>query len=702
LTTELHPNKLAEKASEKGGIMKRILRLIAFFMPFFFILIGIGVASGAQTRPITFDDFIIVKRVSDPQLSPDGKQIAFVITVMEKEANRGNSDIWVVPSSGGEIRRLTSSPKADFNPRWSPDGKKIAFISARDGAPQVFLIDLSGGEAQPLTDISTGASGVIWSPQGKDLGFVSTVFPECPDDECNSKKNKDKEKSPVKAETFDHLLFRHWNAWTHGTRSHLFMVPAQGGKALDITPGDYDTPPIALGGSSDYAYSPGGEEVCFVRNIDPELKLGLGTNNDIFLTSSTGGEVKKITENRANDNQPLYSPDGRYIAYRAMFRPGHEADKYCLLLYDRKSGRSRNLTENLDYSVGEVAWAPDSAWIYFTSDDKGHMAVFKLGLAETKIEKILEGHYLTSPLVSPDGRTLFFLKQSIHCPAEIYSFGLEEQKLLQLTDVNRELLDRLELPAAEEFWFEGAAKDKVHGFLVKPPFFDPAKKYPLVMLIHGGPESAWTDNFHFRWNAEMFAAPGYVVAMINFHGSTGYGQHFTDSISGDWGGKPYQDIMLGLDYLLAQDAFIDKGRLAAAGASYGGYMIDWIEGQTDRFACLVSHSGVFDLRSMYGATEELWFPEWEFRGTPWTNPEQYVEWSPSSYVKNFKTPCLVIHGANDFRIPLTQGLQFFTSLQRMGIPSKLLYFPDEDHFVQKPQNAELWWKTVLDWLKTYL
>jgi len=621
---------------------------------------------------------------------------------MEKEANRGNSDIWIVPSKGGEIRRLTSSPKADFNPRWSPDGKRITFISARNGAPQVFLIDPAGGEAKPLTDISTGASGVMWSPTGNKLAFISKVFPECPDDECNSKKNKAKENSPVKAQTYDHLLFRHWNTWSDGSRSHLFIVPVQGGRALDITPGDYDTPPIALEGSSDYAFSPDGEEICFARNIDPEINLGLGTNNDLFLTSSKGGGIIKITENRANDNQPLYSPDGRYIAYRAMSRPGYEADKYCLMLYERKSGGSRNLTENLDYSVGEVVWDPDSSWIYFTSEDKGRMAVFRLGLAGLRIEKILERHYLTSPIISPDGKTLFFLKQSIHRPAEIYSFDLKEKKLSQVTDVNRELLGSLELLEAEEFWFEGAAKDQVHGFLLKPPGFEPAKKYPLVMLIHGGPQNAWSDSFHFRWNAEMFAAPGYVAAMINFHGSTGYGQRFTDSIRGDWGGKPYKDIMRGLDYLLARYSFIDKNRLAAAGASYGGYMVDWIEGQTDRFNCLVSHSGVFDLRSMYGATEELWFPEWEFKGTPWTNPEQYAQWSPSFYVKNFKTPCLVIHSANDFRVPLTQGLQFFTSLQRMGIPSRLLYFPDEDHFVQKPQNAELWWKTVLDWLKTYL
>jgi dipeptidyl aminopeptidase/acylaminoacyl peptidase len=671
-------------------------------MAFAFLIILAGRSSGAQRHAIRFDDFISIKRVSDPQLSPDGSIIAFVITVMEKTVNRGNSDIWIVPSSGGEIRRLTSSPQADFNPRWSPDGKKIAFISARNGAPQVFMIDLAGGEAQPLTSISPGAKGVIWSPTGTHLAFASSVYPDCPDDDCNKKKNEEREKSQVKAQIYDHLLFRHWNAWRDGTRSHLFVMPAEGGKAVDVTPGDYDAPPIALGGTEDYAFSPDGKEVCFVRNIDPEFKRGLGTNNDIFLTLSTGGEIRKITENPANDNQPVYSPDGRYIAYRAMARPGFEADKYRLILYDRRSQKSINLTESLDYSVGEVVWTSNSASICFTSEEKGRTALFRLNLADKKTEKVLDGYYLKSPVVSPDGKTLVFLKETVHHPADIFCFDLESTELRQVSDINRDLLAKLELPAAEEFWFEGAAKDKVHGFLLKPPSFDPAKKYPLVMLIHGGPQGAWSDNFHFRWNAEMFAAPGYVVAMINFHGSTGYGQAFTDSISGDWGGKPYKDIITGLGYLHGRYPFIDTARNAAAGASYGGYMIDWIEGQTDLFRCLISHAGVFDLSSMYGSTEELWFPEWEFKGTPWTNPEQYQKWSPSTYVKNFKTPCLVIHGARDFRIPLSQALQFFTSLERQNIPSRFLYFPDEDHFVQKPLNAELWWKTVLDWLETYL
>lgn len=677
--------------------MKKILP----FSLIFIILVSFTPASSSK-HPLTFNDFIRIKRISDPQVSADGALIAFVVTTMDKERNSSNSNIWIIPSKGGKPWKLTASPQADFNPRWSPDGGKIAFISTRGGNPQIWAIDPRGGEASKLSRLSTGVSGIIWSSSGKYLAFSSSVFPDCPDEDCNNRKNEGKKKSLVKAKIFDHLLFRHWNSWRNGKRRHLFIIPSEGGKAIDLTPGDYDAPPISLGSSQDYVFSPDGKEICFIRNIDPDFRVSLGTNNDIFVTSINGGKILPITTNKANDNSPHYSPDSQYIAYRAMTRAGFEADKYSLMLYERKSKKTINLTKGLDRSVDEIFWTPDGSSIYFTFEEKGRISLARIFLESQNIEMILKGHYISSLSLSPDGKTIFFLKQTIHLPSDIYSFDLKTKKLVQLTNLNSQLLNELEMNPAEEFWFEGAEGDKIHGFLVKPPFFDDSKKYPLAMLIHGGPQGAWADNFHYRWNAQMFASPGYVVAMINFHGSTGYGQEFTDSISGDWGGKPYEDIMIGCDYLLARYDFIDNNRMAAAGASYGGYMIDWIEGHSDRFKCLVSHAGVYDLPSMYGATEELWFPEWEFRGTPWTNKEMYEKWSPSSYVKNFQTPCLIIHSQNDFRVPVTQGFQFFTALQRMSIPSKMLYFPDEYHFVQKPLNAELWWKTVHDWLSTYL
>ncbi len=683
--------------------MKKVALL--FCLLFLGMLISApAVLSGqnAAAKPIAFEDFIRIKRVTDLQLSPDGSTIAFVVTVMDKDANRGASDIWLVPARGGEPRRLTSSPAADMNPRWSPDGRTIAFISTRSGSPQVWKIDPNGGEAVQVTRISTGASGVIWSPKGTHLAFVSSVFPDCRDDESNRKKAEAAETSKVKARLFDHLLIRHWNAWWDGTRSHLFVVPAAGGTAVDVSPGDFDVPPLALGGAQDYAFSPDGTEIAFVRNVDPEFRLGLGTNNDIFVTGTGGGEPKKLTANKANDHSPSYSPDGRFLAYLAMARPGFEADKQCLMLLDRKTGTADNLTGSLDYSVASFLWAPGSAALVFDAEERGRTAVFQIPPATKKIEKVLEGYTLSGLALSPDGRTLYFLKQALNRPNDVWSFDAKTKTLTQITKVNADLLAGLDMNPAEEFWFKGAAGDKVHGFLLKPPAFDPAKKYPLLMLIHGGPQGSFADDFHYRWNAQMFAAAGYVTAMANFHGSTGYGQAFTDSISGDWGGKPFEDIITAVGYLHGAYPFIDMTKLGAAGASYGGYMIDWIEGHTDVFNCLVSHDGVFDLRSMYGSTEELWFPEWEYRGTPWTSPEQYTKWSPSMFVKNFKTPCLIVHSANDFRVPLEQGLQFFTSLQRMGVPSKLLYFPDEDHFISKPQNAELWWKTLHEWLATYL
>ena len=659
-------------------------------------------AQSAGTKPIAFDDFISVRRMTDLQLSPDGTKIAFVVTVMDKSANRGSSDIWIVPSRGGEPRRLTSSPAADMNPRWSPDGRTIAFISTRSGAPQVWTIDPNGGEAVPLTRISTGASGIVWSPTGARLAFVSSVFPDLRDDESNRKRIEELEASKVKGRVFDHLLIRHWNAWWDGTRSHVFVVPASGGMPVDVSPGDFDVPPIALGGTQDYVFSPDGSEIAFVRNTDPELRLGLGTNNDIFLAATDGGDARKLTTSKANDHSPRYSPDGRYIAYLAMARPGFEADKQSLMLFDRKAGSTVNLTEKLDCSVEDLLWAPGSATIYFDAQDKGRTAVFRVTLATTKIDRVLDGHFLTSLALSPDGGTLYFLMQAINRPYDIWSCNLKTKALTQITAINGGLLSRLDMNPAEEFWFDGAGGDKVHGYLVKPPAFDPSKKYPLLMLIHGGPQGAFGDEFHYRWNVQMFAAAGYVTAMVNFHGSTGYGQAFTDSISGDWGGKPFEDVLKAVGYLHGAYPFIDRTKLGAAGASYGGYLIDWIEGHTDIFDCLVSHDGVFDLRSEYGATEELWFPEWEYRGTPWTSPEQYAKWSPSMSVPSFKTPLLVVHSANDFRVPLEQGLQLFTSLQRAGVPSKLLFFPDEDHFISKPQNAELWWKTIHEWLATYL
>jgi dipeptidyl aminopeptidase/acylaminoacyl peptidase len=381
-----------------------------------------------------------------------------------------------------------------------------------------------------------------------------------------------------------------------------------------------------------------------------------------------------------------------------MKRAGFEADQKQLILYERSTGKRLNLTEQFDYSVNDMVWSPDSKAIYFNADDKSNESLFKLSIAGRQLETLVGKGYTHSLRIVPDGKSLVVARESINQPAEIFRIDTDGKNIKKLTAVNESRLSQIEMNAKEDFWFDGAGGTKVHGFIVKPPGFDAGKKYPMVFLIHGGPQGQWGDQFHYRWNAQMFAARGNVVVLINPRGSTGYGQRFTDEISRDWGGKAYEDLMLALDHVLKTYPFIDGKRLAAAGASYGGYMVNWIAGHTDRFRCLVSHDGVFNPKSMYGTTEELWFPEWELGGTPYKNPELYEKWSPMAFAHNFKTPMLVIHGQMDFRLDVSEGFQLFTALQRQGVKSKMLYFPDEGHFVGKPANAELWYKTVLDWI----
>jgi dipeptidyl aminopeptidase/acylaminoacyl peptidase len=661
-----------------------------------------GFCISQDKHSLSFDDLIAMGRVSDPQISSDGRMIAYTVTYYSKTENSSNSDIWVVPIDGGTPRQITASKKADFNARWSPDGRSIAFISSRDGLPQVWTISTEGGEARKITDVSTGASGVVWAPDGKYLAFISEVYPDCPSDSCNKAREETKEKSKVKARIYDHLLLRLWDSWTDEKRSHLLVVPAQGGEPWDITPGKFDVPPVDVNGSPDYAFSPDGKEVCFAMNTDSVIATS--TNNDLFTVSIRGGKTTRITSNKASDNQPTYSPDGKYIAYRAMARPGFEADRYRLMLYERSTGRTISLTDHFDRSVGEFVWTLDGSRIIFTAEEAATLSIFSIPVKGGEIEKLYSAGYNGSICITPDGKTLVFTHERVNMPAEIFRLDIDSPNKpeKQLTSTNSERLLKLQMNPVEEFWFKGAGGEKVHGLLVKPAAFDPVKKYPMVYLIHGGPQGAWEDNFHYRWNAQMFASPGYIVVMVNFHGSTGYGQRFTDAISGDWGGKPYDDLMKGLDYVLENYRFIDKEKIAAAGASFGAYMINWIEGHTDRFKCLVSHDGSFNEISAYYATEELWFPEWDFKGTPWTNKALYEKFSPHNYIQNFKTPMLVVHGQLDYRIDVNEGIQMFTALQRMGVPSKFLYFPDEGHWVLKPQNSELWYKTVLEWLASYL
>ncbi|MBN1396934.1 MAG: S9 family peptidase [Bacteroidetes bacterium] len=647
-------------------------------------------------RAITVDDLLSFGRISDHQISPDGKTIAFVLTYQLKSENKSESNIYLVPAAGGEIRRLTKTKSRNSNPRWMPDGKKISYISTADSGSQIWTIDIDSGEAEKITNIAGGVSGIIVSPDGKWFAFASEVFPDYLDEESNAKRLEEIEKSEVKAKIFTGLPYRIWNYWKDGKRSHLFIMPSGGGKAVDITPGDFDCPPVDLGGYWDYTFSPDSKEIAFTKNTDTHIAVS--TNNDIYVIPVEGGKEKKVTENPANDSQPLYSPDGRYLAYLMMKRAGFEADRRELVLYERKTGRLINLTENFDRSVKDVVWSPDSKSLFFNADDKGNVSVFNVKVVSKKVSPILTNGWNSRLVCSPGGKHIIIIRESSNMPAEIFTMDKDGKNLRQITSVNSNLAREIEMNTLDSFWFKGAQGADVNGFLLKPPFFDPQKKYPAILLVHGGPQGQWGDDFHYRWNSQMFASRGYVVIMINPRGSTGYGQKFTDEVSKDWGGRAYVDLMNGLDYVVRTYPFVDSSRIAGAGASYGGYMMNWIIGHTDRLRCVISHDGMFNPASAYGTTEELWFNEWEFGGTPYDNPELYYKFSPMEYVKNFKTPALVIHGQNDYRLDVSEGFQLFTALQRQGVKSKMLYFPDEGHWIIKPLNVELWYKTVLDWI----
>jgi dipeptidyl aminopeptidase/acylaminoacyl peptidase len=660
--------------------------------------------SAAAKRPITFEDLMKMQQISDPQISPDGHWIAYAQAGVDFDANKKVGHIWIIPASGGEPRQLTRGEGSDSRPRWSPDGKSLAFISSRGGKSQVWILPLDGGEARQLTNISTEADGVTWAAKGATLLFTSSVYPDCSDDACNKNRLEEAEKSKVKARLIDRLFFRHWDHWVDGRYAHLFAVAAEGGTPRDLTPGAYDAPTFFLGAPDGYAISPDGTEVCYTSNrATPPSAVAWTTNNDLYLASTNGGEAKNITgANPGSDAAPVYSPNGRYIAYTSQARDGYESDLFRLRVYDRETGKIQDLTTGFDQWVTGFAWAPDNDTIYFTATEKVGQPIFKTSVSNPKVEKVADGDF-GSLSVGPDGKTIITTKTSLTAPNEVFSVSTAGGKETQLTHANDALLAELDMNPAESVWTKGADGAQIQSMIVKPPAFDAAKKYPAIVLIHGGPQSGWTDAWSYRWNAEMFASHGYVVMMTNFHGSTGYGQKFVESISGDWGGAPYEDIMAATDYLESLP-YADKTRVGAAGASFGGYMINWVAGHTNRFKALVSHDGVYDNRSMWGETEELWFDEWEFKGPIWNKEAAALreKWSPSNFVQNIQTPMLVIEGEQDFRVPNGQAFQLFTALQRRSIPSKLLYFPNECHWVQKPQDSQLWYKTVLAWLDYYL
>ena len=667
-------------------------------------LIGIVVAlaasaASAETHPFDARDLVTMSRLSDPQASPDGERVAYVLRTTDLEADAGRTDLWLVSVSGGEPRRLTTHEAADTSPRWSPDGASLYFLSTRSGSSQVWRLPVGGGEARQVTDLELDVANLLVSPDGRHLAFSAEVFVDCADLACTAERLAQREESKRSGVVHDRLFVRHWDAWKDGRRSHLFVMPASGGAAVDVTAGmDADVPSKPFGGGEEIAFTPGGEGVVFTARAAGAAEPW-STDFNLYVAPLAGGAApRRLTDSPAWDTQPVFSPDGNTLAYKAMSRPGYESDRFRIVLRPWPQGPERVLTEGWDRSAGDFVFAADGRTLYVTANDDGRRALFAVDVATGRVEKrVTAPGSVGSP--APAGESLVFARDDLRSPVDLYV--LTGDSLKKLTDVNRERLAAVRFGDYERFSFAGWNGETVSGWLVKPVDFDPSRKYPIAFLVHGGPQGSWLDNFHYRWNAQVYAGAGYAAIQIDFHGSTGYGQAFTDAIAGDWGGKPLEDLQQGLAAALERYPWLDGSRACALGASYGGYMINWIAGHWPAFKCLVNHDGIFDTRSTYYGTEELWFPEWEFHGTPWQSGENYDRFNPALFADRWKTPMLVIHGELDYRLPVTQGLQTFTALQRQGIASKFLYFPDENHWVLRPDNSLQWHETVLAWLEQW-
>ena len=666
-----------------------------------FILFVVSVTSAyAQKRAFTIEDFYRIKSISDLQVSPDGKTLLYVVATSDLPRAKRAYQIWTMDVGGQNARLLLAADKQGVSPRYSPDGKWVAFINPADG--NLYVAAATGGEPRKVTNISTGIADSLWSPDGKAIAFATDVYPECgSDDACNKRISERWQNGPLKAHMADSLLYRHWNAWKDGTNTHTFLVTVATGEVRDLTPGKFDAPTFQLGGPLQYAFSPDGKEFVYVSNHDKQPASS--TNNDLWAISLADKQAQPrnlTAANPAYDGGPKYSPDGRDIAYRMQKQPGYESDLFRLAIYDREKGATTVLTESFRNWVEDYEWAADSKAIYFTAPVEGQNPIYRLDIASKAITQVIADRTIDTFAFSPDEKQLFYVKRAVGEPPEIYRANLEAHKAgtpARLSAVNEAIASEVDIRPAEQMWIEGSGGVKIHTFIVKPHNFDATKKYPLILNVHGGPQSMWADALRGDW--QVYPGAGYVVAFCNPHGSTGYGQEFTAQISGDWGGRVYEDLMRVTD-ALEKLPYVDRNRMGAMGWSYGGYMMNWFAGHTDRFKALASMMGIYDLRSFYGGTEELWFPEWDLKGQPW-NSEQYEKWSPSNYVKNFKTPTLIITGEKDFRIPYTQSLQFFTALQKMNVPSRLIVYENAGHWPSWYEMA-FYYTAHLEWFHKYL
>ena len=653
----------------------------------------------AETHPFSVHDMVAFDRISEPQVSPDGRRVVFTVSVLDAAASKRRSDLYLVGTDGTGLRRLTSHEAGDNSPRWSPDGRSVYFLSVRSGSSQVWRIAADGGEAEPVTKLPLDLAGFLVSPDGSKLAVAMEVFPDCDTLECTTGRLDGIAARKATGLIFDRLFIRHWDTWSDGRRSHVFVLPAAGGDAVDVMKGmDADCPSKPFGGMEEIAFTPDGGSLVFTAR-DAGREEAWSTNFDLYRVPADGSArpVNLTPANKAWDTQPAFSPDGKTLAYLAMASPGYEADRYRIVLRSWPDGEGRILTEGWDRSPQGLVWSPDGKTIYAVAENLGQASLFAVDAAAGSVRTVVEKGNLASP--QPAGGRVLYLSDDLKSPVEIFTAGPDGSDVRAVTKMNAAKTAAARMGEYEQFSFKGANSETVHGYVMKPADFDPAKKYPVALLIHGGPQGSFGNHFHYRWNPQAYAGAGYASVMIDFHGSTGYGQAFTDSIRDDWGGKPLVDLQKGLAAALSRYSWMDGDKVCALGASYGAYLINWIEGNwPDRFRCLVSHDGNLDERAAYYDTEELWFPEWDHRGLPWENPAGYEKQNPVNFVKNWKTPMLVVHGGRDYRIVDSQGISTFTALQRKGIPSRFLYFPDENHWVLKPENSILWHDTVLAWL----
>ena len=653
-------------------------------------------------RPMTVDDLITAVRISDPQLSPDGRTVVFVRTTTDGQTGVRNADIWTVPADGSsEPRELIGGPRSENTPRFLPDGG-LVFLSGRDGVPQVYAANADGGAIRKVTDLSMGVQPpLVVAANGGRIAFVSDVYPACADEACNRREHEAREKNPVKVRRLTRLLYRHWDAWREEIRHHVFVADLAGGQPRDVTPGDFDAPPV-MQEDGGIALSPDGRTVAFVSNREGNDREAWTTNSDVWLVPVTGGEARRLTNNPAADAEPVFSRDGRTVFVRAQRRAGFESDRWYLDAYDLASGGRRTLFTTPDLSISHYTLAKDGNAIWFTAGQDGRENLFRVAAAGGNPTRVLQGGAISGVAAGDD--FVVFSKSSLTEPPDLYRATVDGAGPKPLTRANASWLQKTAFSAPESLTVPGHGKQPIQYWLIKPPNFDPARKYPVVFLIHGGPQGAWQDAWSTRWNPSLWAAQGWVVAAPNPRGSTGFGQTFVDEITGDWAGK----VMTDLDAVFAAVSklpYVDAARAGIAGASYGGYAVNWILAQQpDRFKAAVTHDGVFNLESMSLATEELWFTEWEFGGRPWDAKAraQFAKFSPHLHAHRIKTPTLIITNELDFRVPVDQGLQMFTALRRNGVPSEALVFPDEGHWVLKALNSRAWHEAVFGWFSRYL